>query len=123
MTDRISRQSGSWSITSGEALVLDAPLVMGILNATPDSFHDGRSEYDDPEFMVESACSMVDDGADIIDVGGESTRPGSLRVDPEEQCRRTTPIIERLAARRDCLISVDTTHSTVASSALCNTWS
>ena len=118
MTDPSSGHSRSWSLTPDGNLALDAPLVMGILNATPDSFHDGRSDYHDPQVMVESACSMVDDGADIIDVGGESTRPGSLRVDSEEQCRRTTRIIEGLSAQRDCLISIDTTHSAVAAAAL-----
>ena len=107
-----------WSVTAERSITFAAPLVMGILNATPDSFHDGRSDYRDREVMVRAGSRMVDEGADIIDVGGESSRPGSHRVDPAEQCERTTKIIQKLGEQRGCLISIDTTHASVASKAL-----
>ena len=118
MIDVMSDRRDSWSLTGEQSISLASPLVMGILNATPDSFHDGRSDYQDQKAMVRAACAMVDDGADIIDVGGESTRPGSQRIDPHEQCHRTTNIIQELSEQRDCLISIDTTHASVASEAL-----
>ena len=114
----MASRDASWSVASDRSITLTSPLVMGILNATPDSFHDGRSDYRDLEVMLHAGCAMVDEGADIIDVGGESTRPGSLRVDPQEQCHRTTGIIQQLSEQRDCLISIDTTHARVASEAL-----
>ena len=114
----MSSQPDSWMVGFRRTVSLDTPLVMGILNATPDSFHDGRSDFLDLEAMTKTACAMIDEGASIIDIGGESTRPGSQRIDPREQCRRTIPLIRQLARERDCLISIDTTHSAVASDAL-----
>jgi dihydropteroate synthase len=90
---------------------------MGILNVTPDSFSDGGM-FLDREEAVGHACRMADAGAHIIDVGGESTRPGSLPVSPAEQMDRVLPVIEELADRVDVTISVDTTSSSVAESAL-----
>jgi len=94
------------------------PVVVGILNVTPDSFSDGGN-YVDPEAAAEHAGAMLDDGAGIIDVGGESTRPGSDPVSPEEEARRVVPVIERLvAARPGAIVSVDTYRSATAAAAL-----
>ncbi len=90
---------------------------MGVLNVTPDSFSDGGS-YASVEAAVDHAVRMIDDGACIIDVGGESTRPGASRVGVDEQIARTVPVIQELGRRRDVLISIDTTSSVVAEAAL-----
>ena len=92
------------------------PIVMGILNITPDSFSDGGL-YLDADAAVEHALAMVDAGAVIIDVGGESTRPGSDPVDPAEEWERIGAVIAALAERELC-VSVDTRHAEVASRAL-----
>ena len=91
--------------------------VMGILNVTPDSFSDG-GRFLDREVAVAAARDMVADGADIIDVGGESTRPGSEAVADEEQLARVTPVIQRLSAEVDVPISIDTRSARVAAGAL-----
>lgn len=93
------------------------PLVMGILNVTPDSFSDG-GRYFDPEVARGRALKMAHEGADIIDIGGESTRPGSLPVDEEEELRRVIPIVEGLAGRVGVPMSIDTRRARVARVAL-----
>lgn len=90
---------------------------MGVLNVTPDSFYDG-GRYAERESAVRRAMQMVDEGADIIDIGGESTRPGSQPVSEEEELRRVLPVIEAVRARADVPISIDTTKSRVAEQAL-----
>src|ERR671918_1558416 len=93
-------------------------LVMGILNVTPDSFSDG-GQFFDPETAVSRGIEMVSDGADIIDVGGESTRPGSDPVAAEEELERVLPVIERLVEEiPHTPISIDTRKSAVAATAL-----
>ena len=92
-------------------------LIFGILNVTPDSFSDG-GRWLDPDRAVERAEEMVREGADGIDVGGESTRPGSRTVPASEEIRRILPVIERLAPRVPVPLSVDTTKSEVARAAL-----
>ncbi len=93
-------------------------LVMGVLNVTPDSFSDG-GDYTDAATASAHALTMIKAGADLIDIGGESTRPGSERVDAGEQRRRVIPVIERLARDApETALSVDTTLSTVAAAAL-----
>ncbi|MBI4672384.1 MAG: dihydropteroate synthase [Chloroflexi bacterium] len=90
--------------------------IMGIINVTPDSFSgDGVTDVD---AAVAQALRFVDEGADILDVGGESTRPGSTRIDAELEIRRVVPVIERLAARVQVPISVDTSRAVVAQRAL-----
>ena len=94
------------------------PVVVGILNVTPDSFSDG-GDFLDPEAAAVHAATMLDEGAGIIDVGGESTRPGSDPVSQEEEVRRVVPVIERiLASRPEAVISVDTYRSKTAAAAL-----
>ncbi len=88
------------------------PLIMGILNVTPDSFSDGGL-YSDVDAAVEHALDLLRNGADIIDVGGESTRPGSVPVSAEEELRRIVPVIVELADR-SVPMSVDTMKSEVA---------
>jgi dihydropteroate synthase len=97
---------------------LTSPVIVGILNVTPDSFSDG-GQFFDPEAAAEHAAAMIDEGAGIIDVGGESTRPGSDPVSQEEEVGRVVPVVRRiLAARPEALISVDTYRSGVAAAAL-----
>jgi dihydropteroate synthase len=90
---------------------------MGILNVTPDSFYDG-GRYFDPEKAVERALEIEAEGADIIDVGGESTRPGADPVSTEEELRRTIPIIKNLRGRISIPISIDTRKAEVAEKAI-----
>jgi dihydropteroate synthase len=98
-------------------LSLAQPVVMGVLNVTPDSFYDGGS-YADPERACEHALRMTEDGAQIIDVGGESTRPGATPIDADEELRRVIPVVRALAARSDVLISVDTSRPEVIEQAV-----
>lgn len=93
------------------------PLVMGILNVTPDSFSDG-GRFLDPSAAVEAAVRMVAEGADWIDVGGESTRPGSAPVSEADQIARVVPVIRQLKARSNVVVSIDTSRSAVATGAL-----
>ena len=88
-------------------LDLDRPVVMGVLNVTPDSFSDGGDVFDAGR-AIDRALSMEAEGADIIDIGGESTRPGSAPVDEAEELRRVMPVIERLAGRLPIPVSIDT---------------
>ncbi|WP_226480492.1 dihydropteroate synthase [Natrinema amylolyticum] len=94
----------------------DRTAVMGILNVTPDSFHDG-GEYDALEDAVARAEAMIENDADVIDIGGESTRPGAAPVSVDEELERVVPVIERIADL-DALISVDTRRAAVADAAL-----
>jgi dihydropteroate synthase len=90
---------------------------MGILNVTPDSFADGGVHFD-VDRAAEAGLRMVAEGADIVDVGGESTRPGAAPLDEGEEMRRVLPVIERLAARADVPISIDTYKASVAREAI-----
>ena len=90
---------------------------MGVLNVTPDSFSDG-GDHLDPNNAVEHALSMVQQGAEIIDVGGESTRPGAEPISAKEELCRVTPVIEQLRSRTDVTISVDTSNAEVADAAV-----
>ncbi|MGQ0637285.1 MAG: dihydropteroate synthase [Planctomycetaceae bacterium] len=94
-----------------------APLLMGIVNVTPDSFSDGGL-FNDPSAAVDHALRLAADGADIIDVGGESTRPGAAPVPLDDELRRVVPVIERLAGQSSVCISIDTTKARVAKEAL-----
>jgi dihydropteroate synthase len=91
--------------------------IMGVLNVTPDSFSDGGLHFDKSS-AVDRALRMIDEGADIIDIGGESTRPGSDPVSPQEEIRRTVPVIETLARKITHPISIDTYRAGVATRAL-----
>ncbi|MDP2181743.1 MAG: dihydropteroate synthase [Actinomycetota bacterium] len=98
-------------------LSLETPLVMGVLNVTPDSFSDG-GEFDDPLVARTHALRMIAEGAHIIDVGGESTRPGSKEVSPAEEISRVRPIMTSLADEIAVPLSIDTRHAEVARAAV-----
>jgi len=108
---RIGARREKWG-----GLALDRPLVMGIVNTTPDSFSDGGVNYD-PDVAIYHALDMVDAGASIIDVGGESTRPGAAPVSREEELARVLPVIRALA-ERGIVVSIDTRHAEVMGPAM-----
>ncbi len=101
----------------GRPLVLDRPLVMGVINVTPDSFSDGGA-LTSVDAAVAHGLRLVAEGADLLDVGGESTRPGAAPVDAEEELRRVLPVIAALAARTDIPISIDTSKPAVMRAAV-----
>ncbi len=92
-------------------------LIMGILNVTPDSFSDG-GDFSDVDLAVAHAKAMIAEGADMIDLGGESSRPGHTNITAEEELRRVIPVIKRLAAETDTIISLDTIRAEVAEAAI-----
>ncbi len=98
-------------------VVGDRPRVMGIVNVTPDSFFDGGA-HATPETAVAHALALVADGADVIDVGGESTRPGAVEVTPEAEWARVGPVLAALHGRLEVPISIDTRHDLVAARAI-----
>ena len=102
-----------WQVTDQRIYIDRMPLLMGIVNATPDSFSDGGS-YD----PVEHALNLLADGADILDIGGESTRPGSSPVTETEELNRVIPVIESIRKQTPALISIDTTKAAVAREAI-----
>jgi dihydropteroate synthase len=91
---------------------LDRCRVVGVLNVTPDSFSDG-GRWLDPAAAIDHGRQLISAGADLVDVGGESTRPGAARVDSEEECRRVLPVVRSLAAE-GAQVSIDTMHAAVA---------
>ena len=101
----------------GRILTLDRPRVMGIVNVTPDSFSDGGA-YDTFETAVAHGLQLAAEGADVLDVGGESTRPGADEVSVEEELRRVIPVIERLARETSLPISIDTSKPAVMRAAV-----
>jgi dihydropteroate synthase len=105
-----------WQIRNRK-LEFERPLIMGILNVTPDSFSDG-GQYHSIDNAVERAERMIADGADFIDIGGESSRPGSSQVRDGEEIVRVVPVIEAVAKRFEVPISVDTYKSSVARAAI-----
>jgi dihydropteroate synthase len=108
-----TRKIYNWVCRDRTVVLGERTLVMGILNVTPDSFSDG-GHYPDSSAAVERALEMVEQGADIIDIGGESTRPGSDPVSESEEIQRTLPIIEKLRSHSDILISIDTMKAKTA---------
>ena len=106
-----------WQIAGRALHIADRTLIMGVLNVTPDSFSDG-AEFLSADKALEQAEKMIAEGADIIDVGGESTRPGAVFVSPEEELERVIPVVEQLAKRSTIPISIDTTKASVARAAL-----
>ncbi len=102
----------------GKLLVMDKPLVMGIINATPDSFVEGHLN-NGIKGILALASKMIADGADILDIGGQSTRPVSKRINADEEISRVIPVIEAIKAlHKDVIISIDTYHSKVAAAAV-----
>ena len=114
-TDTLNLPDGE-STKRGNLIIGSRPLVMGILNVTPDSFSDG-GEFFDTDKAVEQAVSMVRQGADIIDIGGESTRPGSGKIGVNEEQDRVLPVLEKLKSKLNIPVSIDTRNSETAKEA------
>ena len=112
----VSKSPRVWRHRSGE-IVLDRTLVMGVLNVTPDSFSDG-GRYLAPEAAIQRGLEIAEQGASILDVGGESTRPGSASVSAEEEWRRIDPVLRGVVRKIDIPISIDTRKPDVADKAL-----
>jgi dihydropteroate synthase len=106
-----------WKLKQREIVLGDRTLIMGVVNVTPDSFSDG-GKYSDPDRAFARAVELEDEGADILDIGAESTRPGSQRIPEAEELRRLVPLLKRLRGRLAIPISVDTYKSGVAEKAL-----
>lgn len=111
----MARDSKVWRCGKYE-LKFDRPRIMGVLNVTPDSFSDG-GEHLDTDAAIAHGLKMLDDGADIIDVGGESTGPGFTPVDPDTEARRVLPVVQALA-KAGAVVSIDTRHVEVAKAAV-----
>lgn len=109
-------RGAGWAIR-GRVLALDAPLVMGVLNLTPDSFSDGGA-LGTPELALRRAERMLEEGADLLDLGGESTRPGAEPVTAEEELERVLPTLRLLRHRLSAPLSIDTRRASVARAAL-----
>ena len=105
------------SCGSKEIILGERTLVMGILNVTPDSFSDG-GKYNNLDSAMKQAEKLISEGADIIDVGGESTRPGHTQITSEEEISRVVPIIEKISKNLDTIISIDTYKYDVAEAAI-----
>lgn len=102
----------------GDRILGPDPVLMGILNVTPDSFSDG-GEFFDPDVAAARGLAMIDEGADIVDVGGESTRPGSDPVPVEEEIRRVVPVVREILSRKsDSIVSIDSYRAETAQEAL-----
>lgn len=117
LLDNVSRNRYVLKTSKREIALGERTLIMGILNVTPDSFSDGNI-YFDRQKAIERGLQMADEGADMIDIGGESTRPGSKPVSESEEINRVVPIIEGLTRKLDIPISVDTKKSSVAQKSL-----
>lgn len=114
----VRRPAASWQLRTRSLALGERTLIMGILNVTPDSFSDGGM-FQDRSAAVGHALAMIEAGADIIDVGGESTRPGAAALQPEAERDRVVPVIEGiLRARPDALLSIDTYKSPTAQAAV-----
>ena len=115
--DAPSSKPSCWMCRDRALALGPAAAVMGILNVTPDSFSDG-GRYLDHAAAVRRGLAMAGEGAAILDVGGESSRPGAAAVPVDEELRRVVPVVAELARQTDCLISIDTTKAEVAEQAL-----
>lgn len=113
----MNRKRYGWKLKNREIQLGDRTLIAGVLNVTPDSFSDG-GKYNDPDRAFARALELEEQGADIIDIGAESTRPGSARISEAEELRRLAPVLKRLRDRLAVPISVDTYKAAVAEKAL-----
>ena len=114
---RFPHRANSWRLCTQTLTLPRRPLLMGVINVTPDSFSDG-GDFLDPHAAVDQALSLVADGADILDIGGESTRPYAASVAADEELRRVLPVIESLRRQTTVPISIDTSKAAVAQAAL-----
>lgn len=119
MTNDLSQSSTSWTLRFGRRTleIGPRPIIMGIVNVTPDSFSDG-GRFRTPDEAVAHALSLIGDGADLLDVGGESTRPGAAEVPVAEEIARVVPVIRGIKKHADTPVSIDTRKASVARAAL-----
>ena len=117
LAERFPTRAQAWRLRDAVLQFDKTPLLMGVVNVTPDSFSDG-GRYFDPQAAVRHGLQLAADGAAILDIGGESTRPYSDAVSVEEELRRTVAVVESLAAQTSVPISIDTSKATVAAAAL-----
>jgi len=108
-----SQNHSRWQLKTKTLVISQTPLIMGIVNATPDSFSDGGN-YRDPEDAIAHGLRLAAEGADIIDIGGESTRPYSEPVSAEQEIERVVRVVQGIAAKTDVPISIDTSKAVVA---------
>ncbi len=111
------RKHFEWKIRDTSLILGDRTLIVGVLNVTPDSFSDGGKYYD-PDRAFARAIELEEEGADIVDIGAESTRPGATRVSEGEELRRLVPVLKRLKGKLSAIVSVDTYKAAVAEKAL-----
>jgi len=112
-----SQNHSRWQLKTKTLVISQTPLIMGIVNATPDSFSDGGN-YRDPEDAIAHGLRLAAEGADIIDIGGESTRPYSEPVSAEQEIERVVRVVQGIAAKTDVPISIDTSKAVVATAAI-----
>src|SRR3954471_6244087 len=113
----VTNRASHWKLSRRDIEFPQRPLLMGIVNVTPDSFSDG-GQFFDPRAAVDQALRLVEEGADLIDIGGESTRPYSEAVSAAEELRRVIPVVERIAKETAIPISIDTSKAEVARAAI-----
>lgn len=113
---QVPRKPFEWKLRTRSLIVGERTFIMGVLNVTPDSFSDG-GKYSDPDRAYARALQLEDEGADIIDIGAESTRPGSQRIQEAEELRRLIPVLKKLRGALSVPISVDTYKASVAAKA------
>lgn len=117
LAQRYPQRATSWRLRTRELTFGRRPLVMGVVNVTPDSFSDG-GRYAETAAAIDHALALVAEGADLLDVGGESTRPYAAVVDADEELRRVLPVIQALIRQTSVPLSIDTSKAIVASAAL-----
>ena len=118
LSDRFPKRATSWRLIDRTLQFGQVPLVMGIVNVTPDSFSDG-GQFFGRDNAIEQSLKLLDEGADILDIGGESTRPYATPVDEEEELRRVLPVFEAVhQARPGAILSIDTSKPVVAKAAV-----
>lgn len=114
---RFPLRASRWQLRSTELLFGDLPRLMGIINVTPDSFSDG-GRFHESQAAIDQGLKLAEDGADILDVGGESTRPYSAPVSEADELRRVLPVVQALCERTKVPVSIDTSKAKVASEAI-----
>src|ERR1700748_54926 len=113
----MNRKIFTWKLRSTELRLGERTLIMGILNVTPDSFSDG-GQFNDPDRAYARALELEEQGADIIDIGAESTKPGSKRITADEEWQRLVPVLKRLRGNVHVPLSLDTYKAEIAERAL-----
>jgi len=116
-SERFPKRATSWRLRTRSLRFSHFPRLMGIVNVTPDSFSDG-GKFHEPDVAIEQGLRLVEQGADILDIGGESTRPNSTPVDTEEELRRVLPVVQALCERTDVPVSIDTSKARIAAEAI-----